>query len=486
MTVLPTRLYTAAAVAQLERAAFEQFHISGYTLMRRAGQAVLDCLLDAFPAARKIIVYCGAGNNAGDGYVVARLAHKHGLQVIVASLIDVTQIKGDARLALQHWLEVGSVIAADQVNAKDADVIIDAILGTGLTRALDDAWCNVVEHINAANTPVIAVDLPSGLHADTGVIQGAAIRADATVCFIGLKRGLFTAQARDCCGELVFDDLGMIDDVCTQVSAAAMLLDHDNCALPVRSHASHKGSYGHVLVVGGNYSMSGAVMLAATAALRLGAGKVSVVTRTQHAASVVTYCPELMVHASDTGELDPQLLHTIDCIAIGPGLGRDGWAQRLLKQCLAAGIALVLDADALHLIAAWRYVLPITSVITPHPGEAAQLLQTTTVAIQQDRFSAVSALQQRYGAITVLKGSGTLIADAQHCYVCAAGNPAMASAGMGDVLTGMIAALRVQGLSPVDAANIAVFQHAQAADRLAAQGRRVVLASDVIAELGVA
>jgi NAD(P)H-hydrate epimerase len=480
MTPRYNRLYSAASVAQLDRIAIDEFKIPGYTLMRRAGQAAFDCLLDCFPEANKILVVCGAGNNAGDGYVIARLAHAHGLDVSVVSMVDTTKLTGAARQACDHWLEVGEVKPAALMEPGAADVIVDALLGTGLARDVSAEWCATIESMNASMAPVLAVDIPSGLNADSGAIAGCAVRADATIAFIGLKKGLFTANGRECCGEIFFDDLAVPVDVYDSVQHDAVLLDETSCSWPVRSHASHKGVFGHALVVGGNHGMPGAAILAGRAALRSGAGKVSVITRSDHVNAVVAACPELMVHASASGDIDEHLLETVTHIAIGPGLGQDGWAQRLLMQVLRAAKPLVLDADALSLMASKQLDFPAHCIITPHPGEAARLLSLTATDIQRDRFAAVARLQKQSAAVVVLKGSGTLVADAQQCYVCPFGNPAMASAGMGDVLTGMTVALLAQGLALSDAATTAVCQHALAADRLVDAGQRVVLAGDVI------
>lgn len=483
MTYLHEKLYTAASVAQLDRIAIEQFKIPAYTLMRRAGQAALDCLLDCFPEANTILVLCGAGNNAGDGYVLARLAQAYGLRVTVISLSDASRLKGSAQQAYHHWLEVGVVHSESDVNLETVDVVIDALLGTGVARDLGADWCTVIDSINHSVVPVMALDLPSGLNPDTGAIMGCALRADITISFIALKQGQFTAMGPECCGEIFFDDLDVPAEVYAQVQPSAGLLDADFYDWPDRPQSAHKGSFGHVLIIGGNHGMPGAVLLAGRAALRSGAGKVSVLTRSAHVNAIVSTSPELMVHASDNGDIDEHLLERVSHIVIGPGLGQDGWAQRLLLQVLRAGKPLLLDADALALMQSKQLPFPEHCVITPHPGEAAQLLASSSSVIQHDRFAAVRQLQLQTGAVVVLKGSGTLIADAEHCYVCPYGSAAMASAGMGDVLSGMLAALMAQGLSTVMAANSAVCQHALAADRLSDASQRVVLAGDVIEAL---
>ena len=483
MTCLPEKLYTAASVVQLDRIAIEQFNIPAYTLMRRAGQAAFDCLRDCFPGAKNILVLCGAGNNAGDGYVLARLAQAAGLSVSVLSMSEVEQLKGSAQQACAHWCEVGAVQSRSDLNLDAADVVVDALLGTGLTREVSTEWCELIEIVNASSVPVLALDLPSGLHADTGAIAGCAIYADATISFIALKQGQFTAQGSEHCGEIFFSDLDLPDSVYAEVEASAQLLDADSCAWPLRAESAHKGDFGHVLVVGGNHGMAGAALLAGRAALRSGAGKVSVVTRREHITALVAASPELMVHASDNGEIAEHLLAAATQIVIGPGLGQDAWAQRLLLQVLRASKPLLIDADALTLMQLKQLAFPDQCVLTPHPGEAARLLSSTSAEIQNDRFTAIRRLQSHTGAVVVLKGSGSLIADADDCYLCPYGTSAMATPGMGDVLSGMLVALLAQGLTPLTAAQTAVCQHALVAQRLAEAGQRVVLAGDVIEAL---
>jgi NAD(P)H-hydrate epimerase len=482
---LPTKLYSAASVARLDQVAINDFGIPGYTLMRRAGQAVLDALLAHYADAKKILVLCGAGNNAGDGYVLARIAQAHGLDVRVVSMIDPDKLQGDARQAWQHWQECGETAPYQNEFTTDADVIIDALLGTGLTREVEDDWKRLINTVNQSGLPVISIDIPSGLNADTGAISGVAINANQTVSFIGLKKGMFTGSGKACCGVISFDDLGLPAEVYESVEPDAELLCHSSqWALPPRRHDIHKGKNGHVLIIGGNYGMPGSVILAARAALRSGAGLVSVVTRTEHINAVVAACPECMVHGSANGEINPELFEKADYIAIGCGLGKDAWAQRLLYLALDSTVPLVVDADALNLMAA-RDHLSLTEecVITPHPGEASRCLNMRKRDIQYDRFQATQILRQKCNAHVVLKGSGTVIQHNGRPQVCAFGNPAMATAGMGDVLTGMIASLAAQQIVMAGdiskAVTAAVCLHALAGDMAACGDDRGLMATDV-------
>lgn len=479
-------LYTAAQVRELDRIAIEAAGIPGYTLMTRAGEACWRALQGNWPGARRVSVVCGTGNNGGDGFVVARLALAAGMQVQLLQLGDAARIRGDARQARQDFLEAGGQVehfGAAQLDAPD--VIIDAMLGTGLERPLEGAWREAAVAINAGRVPVLAVDIPTGLLADSGHVPDTAVRANVTVTFIGRKRGLFTGVGPDYAGEVVFDDLGVPAEVSARVPAGVLL--HAGPSLTrlagPRRRSAHKGDFGHVLVIGGDRGMAGAVRLAGEAALRSGSGLVSLATHPAHAAVVAAACPELLSHpVADARQLRP-LLSRARVVVIGPGFGKSGWAKQLLACVLEAPQPLVVDADALNLLAAdgqrrdnW--------ILTPHPGEAGRLLGCATAEVQADRFAAVRAIQDRYAGITILKGAGSLVCGgAGPLAVCAAGNPGMATAGMGDVLSGVIGGLLAQGIPLAEAALAGVCLHACAGDRAARHGERGLLARDVIAEL---
>lgn len=476
-------LYSASQTHELDRLAIENYGIPGYTLMQRAGQAIFDLLQLKYPHTSVLFVICGAGNNAGDGYVVARLAIDQGLTVRVYSLVEPETLKADARLAYLDWQQAGGEFSVDPVDdLQDADLIIDALLGTGLQRDVKGAWLEIIQQTKQLSTPVIAVDIPSGLHADTGAVLGEAIQADYTVSFIGLKKGLFTAKARDYCGEIVFNDLQVPEAVYQSVAAEAQLLDwyELNTQLTPRRRSTHKGDCGHVLIVGGNYGMCGAVTLSAAAALRAGAGLVTVITRPEHVAAITAYQPEIMVYGIVNDQVPEDILARADVIVIGPGLGRDMWGRALFQQMLAQHQPKLIDADGLYHLS----TLPAEiqdAVITPHPGEAARLLDTSSADIEQDRYASIQAICREYNTVTVLKGAGTLISDGEHATeVCPYGNPGMASAGMGDVLSGLIAALMAQGYSLYDATRLGVCIHALAGDRVAENGERGMLASDLL------
>lgn len=476
-------LYTAEQVRELDRLAIAS-GISGYELMCRAGQAAYDELRKCWPEAQFVTVLCGAGNNAGDGYVIARLVHQAGLAAHVYYLSDPEKLTADAHRAWQDAMKSGVQVEPFVTGIHyDTDIIVDAMLGTGLERDLQGAWLTAVNCVNDYQCPVLAVDIPTGIHADTGCAMEAAVCADVTVSFIGLKRGLWTGDALDYAGHLIFHGLDIPPTVYQQVAIDSQLMPPEpGSLLPPRSRTAHKGDFGHVLVIGGNKGMAGATILAAMAALRTGAGRVSVATRPEHVPSVVSACPELMVHGIAAHEELMPVLRRCTTVVIGPGLGQDRWAKSLFSGVLESRKPMVIDADALNLLAQEPHKYQHW-VLTPHPAEAGRLLGITTRKILADRFLGVRELQRRYGGVVVLKGAGTLIHQSETT-VCRAGNPGMATAGMGDVLSGIIAGLMAQGLNNCHAAEYGVWLHASAADCAAeASGQVGLIASDLLQTL---
>jgi len=470
-------LYGVAEIRAVERHAIEQLNIPGFELMRRAAGAAFEQLRLRWPDETSLQICCGAGNNAGDGYLLATLAMQAGMQVRTCSVIDPQQLKGDALSAYQHYLAAGGSCSAFDETAAPQGVVVDALLGTGLSRPVEPPFSTAIDWINASGRPVLALDIPSGLHADTGCALGCAVRADLTVSFIALKGGLVTGEAADYCREIVCADLGLPPGVLEPYRPKARLLRQP--PFPPRPRSAHKGRFGHVLLIGGNLGFSGAIRLAGEAALRCGAGLVSIASRPEHSGFLNIGRPELMCHAVENQTQLQPWLEKADVIAVGPGLGQDVWAHGLLAAALATDRRCVLDADALNLLAQFP-VARGNWILTPHPGEAARLLACSSRDVSADRYAAVRALHKRYGGICVLKGAGSLVADADTIYVNTTGNPGMAGGGMGDVLTGIIAALLAQGLPDSDATRLAVHLHGAAADRAALQhGERGMLASDL-------
>ena len=486
--VLPHALYRAEQVRRLDRIAIETHGIPGIELMNRAGEAAYGLLRARWPQAPAVTVIAGGGNNAGDGYVVARLALAEGLDVRVLYLAEPGGLTGEAALAHAAYRAAGGRCEPFIGLPARPGVIVDALLGTGLERPVAGPWAEAIGSVNAARAPCLALDIPSGLHADTGAVLGTAIRADATMSFIGLKQGLFTGSGPDCCGAVHFSPLGVPAVLYSAEVLAARRVDwvQQSARLAPRRRSAHKGDFGHVLVIGGAPGMSGAARLAGEAALRAGAGLVSVATHPAHAALLNLTRPELMVRGvGDADELAP-LIERADVVAVGPGLGREPWGRALFQGMLDCPLPLVMDADALNLLAEEDpSSAPQDWILTPHPGEAARLLGSTTAEVESDRFAAARALAERHGCVAVLKGAGTLIQGGSHRppAVCSDGNPGMATAGSGDVLTGVIAALRAQGLDGEEAACAGVCLHAAAGDRAALGGQKGLIASDILGRL---
>jgi len=482
-------LYTTAQTRVLDQAAIEGCGIPGITLMARAAAASFELMLDLWPEVASVEVLCGTGNNGGDGYLVADLAHKRGIAVRVYQLGDTDKIKGDAKLAREQALANGVEEQVYTPGCLEAEgVIVDAMLGTGLGGEVREAYAAAIAEVNASGAPVLAVDIPSGLCSDTGRVLGAAVIADVTVSFIGLKRGLFTLEAPDYTGAIQFTDLGVPAEAYEQVesSSARLELEPLLARLPERRAGDHKGSFGTVLVVGGDYGMAGAAAMAAEAALRCGAGLVRAATRPEHVSALVARTPEVMARGVVSGQELELMIEGADVLVVGPGLGQSPWSEQLLQVASASGKPLVLDADGLNLLVKGEIVADRRRdnwVLTPHPGEAARLLGVTTVEVQNDRFAAASQLQQTYGGVVILKGNGTLVAAGDQLYLCDYGNPGMASGGMGDVLSGIIGGLLAQGLSSEEAAALGVCLHGAAADTAAEQGQRGLLATDLFAPM---
>ncbi len=364
-------------------------------------------------------------------------------------------------------------------------VLVDGLLGTGLKGPVREPLAQLIKQINASGLPVLALDLPSGLCADTGCELGVAVRAELTVSFIGLKLGLFTGAGPDLVGTLVFADLQADPQLLAKQATAAQRLAPGNLPwLPARRRSAHKGQFGHLLVVGGDRGLGGAALLAAQSALRCGAGLVSLATRSEHVAAALARQPEVMVQGLASANQLLGLAASADVLVVGPGLGQQAWGRSLLSAAAGRATAQVWDADGLNLLAMGGVQLPADAVLTPHPGEAARLLGLTIAEVQADRPGAALALAARYQAVVVLKGAGSLIATADgRLALCDRGHPAMAGAGFGDVLAGVIGALRAQGLPAFEAACLAVWLHAWAGEIRGAAGRGLA-ASDLLATIG--
>ncbi|WP_039912674.1 bifunctional ADP-dependent NAD(P)H-hydrate dehydratase/NAD(P)H-hydrate epimerase [Cellvibrio mixtus] len=488
-------LYTAAETYAVDAAAIAS-GIPSIQLMKRAGRAAFELVTERFADAALISIYTGGGNNGGDGYVLAGLLAQRLYAVKVIALVAPDQLKNEVRqayeFAVQEGVEVLSFDSRPFVDAPNGGLIVDAMLGIGLQGAVRANYAAAIEQINASGVPVLALDIPSGLQADTGAVAGAVVQAQLTLTYIGVKRGLLTGRGPAVCGELVLANLNVPAASYTAVSPSTERL-HLNALLPLlapRAADAHKGDFGHVLVIGGDTGYGGAALMAAEAAARTGAGLVSIATRPEHIPAILARRPEIMACGVVSGqELEP-LLARPTVLVVGPGLGRSPWSEQMLQQAVKSGLPLVLDADALNILAAGR-VIPASVkrdnwLLTPHPAEAARLLGQTTAEVQADRFAAVRAIQSKYNASVILKGAGSLVASAQGPVgIVTDGNPGMATGGMGDVLSGILGGLVAQGLPVADAARLGAVVHACVADLAADEhGQRSLLATDLIPYLG--
>ncbi|TGE83028.1 bifunctional ADP-dependent NAD(P)H-hydrate dehydratase/NAD(P)H-hydrate epimerase [Pseudoalteromonas sp. KS88] len=480
---LPQCVFRAEQVRRYEPSAAEQSAVSMYTLMERAGKAVFEQVIKHYPHAQNYVILAGVGNNAGDGYIIASLAKQAGKQVTVIAALPDKPLTGDALTAQKAWLAVGGEISNyDPKTIKTADIIIDGLLGTGLKSEVREPFTKLIKTANNSPAPIVAIDLPSGINADTGIVQGVAIQAEFSVTFVGIKQGLVTGEGRAHTGKCEFADLGVGQAFIQLATPSAELINYDGIqGLTKRQNNSHKASHGKLLCVGGNAGTAGAIRLTGEAALRSGAGMVKVYTHPESVLAVSIGRPELMVTTADL----TSALEWATCIAIGPGLGQDSWAkstfEAVIQHCVDHNKAMVVDADALNLIA--QQSAPITlknTVFTPHPGEAARLLDCTINDIESDRYQSAQKLAETYLTTCVLKGAGSIIADDSNTRVCTDGNPALAVGGSGDVLTGIIAGLIAQELTTEQAACFGVTLHAKAGDVLAkAEGERGMLPSDL-------
>ena len=493
---LPPRVYDGEQIAALDQRFIEHFGATSQALMQRAARAAYAELAEAWPMPGRMLVVAGPGHNGADAALIGELAHAGGWQVRLVAPLPLDNLSEAAREAFAVYERVVGPVEALQDAALSCDLIVDGLFGIGVNRAVTGPAAQAIEQINAASARgvgVLSVDIPSGLDATTGRIHGVAVKAGRTVTFIGVKLGLMSADGPAHTGELAFHDLDAPDGLYEGQSYRARRIAHRDLrhVLPARARSAHKGDNGHVLCLGGNQGLGGAIRMSAEAALRSGAGLVSVVCHPDHAGAMSQARPELMCQgmrdaAGDAPGLQ-SLVQAASVIALGPGLGaaaRDAaFGDGLFAAAMHAPRPLVVDADALNRLADAPQARG-NWILTPHPGEAARLLGVATADILADRVAAARKLVERYEAVVVLKGAGSLVATPNETWLCSQGNPGMAVGGMGDVLTGVIAALVAQGLSLADAAMAGTYVHALAGDTTADEvGERGMLPSDVIARL---
>ncbi|QIA65783.1 NAD(P)H-hydrate dehydratase [Vibrio astriarenae] len=492
-------LYASRQIKLAEQSIAKDHGFLLFDLMVKAGKAVFDLACFHYPDSHHWLIVCGKGNNGGDGYIVATLAIEAGIKVTLLEVEGAAESRGDASLARQGFLSVGGApkrLDVDELLSRgtdlEYDLVIDALLGTGLQGNLRPSTLDIIEAVNGLKLPTICVDVPSGLNSDTGQPMSSAMTADHTVCFIGMKQGLVTGRARDYVGQLHLANLSISEELLKQYQMPVARVDL--CAMTAqilapRKPTAHKGTSGRLAVVGGAQGMLGAARLASLAGLRVGSGLVRAYVEKKSLVAMQSAEPEVM--AMPWKNLKHQDW-SANALVIGPGLGQSKQAHEVFHSIIDSSIdnlkktsayRLVIDADGLNILAQ----SPMRNdkwVLTPHPGEAARLLGVTVAEIEEDRFAAVKSIQVQYGGVVVLKGAGTIIFDGSDYFLCTRGNAGMATGGMGDVLAGMIGSYLAQGYSTVQATMIGVLIHSMSADNcVKEQGQLGLIASDLLPEI---
>ena len=499
MTELGGDLFSIAQIRQIEKRAIELENKTTEHLMISAAKFCLNSLQEKWPDEKNLTLYCGTGNNGGDGLYFGLLAKEAGYQVEVVMLAP-SKTEGEPKhlSAIRLKLRQAGIepIIFTSHFIPSGKILVDALLGIGLKGTLKTEYHEVIEHINfyrqQKNIKVLAVDIPSGLDADTGSVADIAVKADMTVTFIGYKPGLLTAAGPEYCGDIVISKLALPDEIFQDIQPFCKKITPQTVQshLPVRSKTAHKNDSGHVVVIGGGeLHLAGAGLLSALAALKIGAGLVSLVVPSKSYMRISHAPAELMCYAIDNFNQETAgFLANASVIVIGPGLGQNAWSKQALTYVLMLNKQVVYDADALNLIAKEDLGASMflndenKSIFTPHPGEAARLLNTSSEALQLDRFKACQTISTQYHATVVLKGAGSLIYNQSHLFsMCTTSEPALATAGTGDVLTGIISGLWAQGLHTHDAASCGVWLHAFLAQLQSKKmGHRGFVASDII------
>ncbi|MBT6538325.1 MAG: NAD(P)H-hydrate dehydratase [Francisellaceae bacterium] len=483
-------VFDKKGLIELENAIIKKRGCTHFDLMKFAATACCDFIKDYWPKIKSVTVVCGHGKNGGDGYLVAnQLMGSYAVNVI--SVEDTSKINANADVLKAYKLFVGNggkVSVFTTINEFKGDLIVDAIFGTGLSKPLSAKYNDLINKINTLSKPVCSIDLPSGLDANTGIARDNAIVADATVTLLAHKVGLLTGDAKNYIGYLHLSDLNLPVKDIVGIKEFARLLSFDKVleTRPYRLSNVHKNQVGQVAIVGGNESMLGSVLLAAKGALRMGAGRVNVFTAPEHANLIPLNQPEIVSYAVSDFNILIEQLYRMDAIVVGPGLGRDDWARGCLSAVLSMKKAMVIDADALCFLADLKdlHFSPEDVVLTPHLGEAHYLLQSPIEKLYQDRITCVNEIAKKFNATTLLKGAGTLISSSKNrLSICPYGNAGMASAGMGDLLSGVIGSLLSQGMDGYKAACLGSVLHAVAGEIKYETLGNGLLASDLLDEM---
>ncbi len=492
---------------ECDRITIEQLGLPGMVLMENASRAVAENaieMLGGMGPGSRVIVFCGKGNNGGDGFAVARYLLSAGADIIVYLLGDQESLSGDAALNCQLFKRLGGVLRGVKHNkdlpASDiyCDLIVDGLLGTGFKGKTRGLYADAIKNINSIKAPVISIDIPSGVNGDDGQVEGVAIIADRTVTFGLIKCGLLFSPGRELTGKLVTADIGIPTQVVEDRKIDCCLIDADDVkqTIPLRHPSAHKGDVGHVYILAGSPGMTGAAALCAEGAMRCGAGLTAVGTPASLNSVMETKLTEAMTHPlpnTKDGNLSSAGLSQIaerldwaDVLAIGPGLGLHDETAELLKGVLKiVKTPIVIDADALNILAKHPNLLdnlPANCVLTPHPGEFTRLTGISVKELFNNRTKIVAEAASKWNATVVLKGSPTISASLEgKTFINPTGNAGMATGGTGDVLTGVIAGLIAQGVQPVAAAWTGAYLHGKAGDRAADEmGQHGLIASDIV------
>ena len=472
-------LYTAEQSRAIDELALERLNVSSNVLMQRAAQFSFDVALKYWPNMNSVSVFAGKGNNAGDAFLFARLAQDYGIRVQLFMMTDLSGLNEEAKLAYKK-IDLSSVQKELSFSDISGDLIIDGLIGTGLRGAADGPYDEAIRLMNETNIPILSLDIPSGVNASTGAVVNDAVMADITTTFISLKIGLYVGKGRVHSGDIKMDSLGVPNALLSSFPGIELSV-FEPAQLPPMAIDSYKNRQGHLLIIGGDEGMPGSILMAAEAALRSGAGLVTVATRAEHMSLLVSRIPEVMVAEADIEDLSKSY-SKYDAILIGPGLGRNRWGKTLYEACQSWDVPLVVDADGLFWMAKEGRPVSDTVIVSPHVGEAARLLGVDSSLIEQDRIKWAKEIRDRFGAIGVVKGPGSVVFGHKKISICEHGNPGMATAGMGDVLSGVIAGFVVQKFADFEAClEIAVLLHSAAADEAAKDlGQRSLMATDVI------